>query len=348
MKGKAIIPLVAGLAIGLFAVKLAVDTIRKAQAAGAKTGIVKVVRATRDISPYEELKADAIEVIETEENMFISKEDRIESVEEVFGRVTAKSILHNAPVLRSNLAPEGTPPGMVGRIPEGYRAVSVQISEVTAVAYQIQPGDWVDVIVVMDVSTPVGGRKTIAEVILERVQVAAIGDTTSPVSSSGKGNTRPARSVTLFVVEEDVPKLHLAATQGKITLAMRGDDTTLDGSHRSASMDDLIKSNKAQPKITPPADWMKGLVSAMNKKPEPVQEEEPPPHAVTVYRSIGGGTAGQNIERLTFENGQSSRILDVSYGPNAGPIMTRKQNSGRTGNSKRVTSSVTKEGSTDE
>ena len=347
MKGKAIIPLAAGLAIGIFAVKLAVDKISKAQAAGAKTGIVKVVRATRDISSYEKLTADAIEVIETEENMFISKEDRIGSVEEVIGRVTAKAISVNAPILRSILAPEGTPPGMVGRIPEGFRAVSVQISEVTAVAYQIQPGDWVDVIVVMDVSTPVGGRKTIAQVILERIQVAAIGDTTAPSSGPGKAKTRPARSVTLFVVEEDVPKLHLAATQGKITLAMRGDDPAVNGAHRSASMQDLLSGDREQPKSQPPPDWMTSMLRMGNKTPEPELEDERPPHAVTVYRLTRGGNTAQNIERLTFENSESSTIIDVSFGPNSGPIMNSRKQAGRTGKSKKVTDDVTRPGNTD-
>lgn len=343
MKGKAVIPLVAGLVIGLFAVKFAVDTIRKAQAAGAKTGTVNVVRATRDINAYEKLAADAVEIVETEENVFISKEDRIESVEEVIGRVTAKAIMLNAPILKSNLAPEGTPPGMVGRIPEGFRAVSVQISEVTAVAYQIQPGDWVDVIVVMDVSTPVGGRKTIAEVILERIQVAAIGDTTAPTSGPGKARKRPARSVTLFVIEEDVPKLHLAATQGKITLAMRGDDPVVTGAHRSATMDDLLSK---KPKNQTPPGWMTSMFDAVSQKPtSPVQyEEEPLPHAVTVYR---GGNAAQSIERLTFENGESSMIIDVSYGPNSGPIMNSRKQAGRTGKSKKVTRGVTRQGNTD-
>ncbi len=342
MKGKAIIPLVAGLAIGLVAVKMAINTIRKAQAAGTNTESVNVVRATRDIKPFERLTAESVELVETKENLFISARDRIETVEEVIGRVTSNAIRENSPVLRPMLAPEGTTAGMVGRIPEGFRAVSVQIDEVTAVAYQIQPGDWVDLIVVMDVATPLGGRKTIAEVILQRIQVAAIGDTTTPMTGQGSSKVRPARSITLFVLEEDVPKLHLASTQGKITLAMRGDDPVIEGQPRSADMSDVMSFLRDQegPEVASNElpDWMKGFQRQGPTPPRPAVEKpvEPPmPHVVAVY-SLSGSDPVRSVSRITFENKGSSKIIDVDYGPPTGRMMkmgkpNRGQGSGQSG-----------------
>src|SRR3990172_1430242 len=180
MSRKAIIPLVLGLGIGLLAVKFVVESIQKAQASNASGKGVTAVRAKQDIEAHEEISKEMVETVETADNLFAPQNDRIEKIERAIGRVAAKPIPRSAPVLLSMLAPVGTKPGMVGRIPAGYRAVSVKIDEVTAAGYQIQPGDWVDVIVGMDIDSGNNRKKeTIAEVILQHVQVVAVGQGTS-------------------------------------------------------------------------------------------------------------------------------------------------------------------------
>lgn len=239
MKGKAIIPLVLGLGIGLVTVKFLVDTIRKAQASNQSQETITVIRASQDIDAYEAITADKVELVETVDSLLAPTNDRIGSLEEIEGRVAAKAIPQCAAVLKSMLAPEGTPAGMVGRIPPGFRAVSVKIDEVTGVAFQIKSGDWVDVIVVMDIDSSTRGRKeTIAEVILQHVQVAAIGHTATGPTAESKSNMKPAKSATLLVREEDVPRLHLAGTRGKITLAMRGEDEQITERPPSARLDE--------------------------------------------------------------------------------------------------------------
>ena len=58
MNRKAIIPLVLGLCVGLATVKVAVDTIRKAKAAGKTSETVKVVRALYYITAPDATRAD--------------------------------------------------------------------------------------------------------------------------------------------------------------------------------------------------------------------------------------------------------------------------------------------------
>jgi pilus assembly protein CpaB len=256
-----------------------------------------------------------VEAVETPDSPFAPAQERFESVEKVTGRVTGKAIPKDAPVLKSMLAPEGTPAGMVGRIPAGFRAVSVKIDEVTGVAFQIQPGDWVDVIVVMDVDVGARRKETIAEVILQHVQVAAIGRGSSPEANPSNARMQPAKSATLLVREPDVPKLHLAATRGKITLAMRGDDAETSDELPFARSDDVIEGLKSlfntgptaavppTPKDEPPTTFT-----------QPRRQELPPPHEVVVYRGAMGGRAGSNIERITFENAHSPNILEVNQG----------------------------------
>jgi pilus assembly protein CpaB len=303
MNRRAIIPLLVGLGIGLLAVKFAISTIRKAQASSESNKTVTVVRAKLDIAAHEEIQKDMVETVATADSLFAPANERMDKVDTAIGRVTAKPIPKNAPVLLSMLAPEGTRPGMVGRIPSGYRAVSVKIDEISGVAYQMQPGDWVDVIVVMDIDAGTKGKKeTIAEVILQHIQVAAIGYGTDPEADAKQSKMKPAKSATLMVPEEEVPKLHLAGTRGKITLAMRGEDDIAQNSPAVAHGREIMKGTTPEPEPAPPV-----LAAAPAAEPEP--------YMVMVFH---GTTTNQapTVERITFENTHSSKIMDVT---NAAP-----------------------------
>ncbi|MFQ5494152.1 MAG: Flp pilus assembly protein CpaB [Phycisphaerae bacterium] len=324
MKGKAIVPLALGLLVGVFAVKMVFNAIQKAQAGNVQKNTIIAVRATQDIAPYQQITAEMVEAVETISSAMLPTMERVESVEEVVGRVTSKSIPQYAAVLQSMLAPVGTPAGMVGRIPEGYRAVAVRIDEASAVAYQIHPGDWVDVLVVMDISNSVTGRRdTVAEVVLQHVQVAAVGDTTTPAGKGGSSSRR-ARSVTLMVEEEDAPRLHLAATQGKIKLAMRGDDTSITKSPARAEASQLFARGRqaavkkpAKPAGPDLAEMLKAMkAAAAARKPEPVVEQNPVmPFQTVVYHGSKGIESAATVERIIFADQYSSEIVDVAIGP---------------------------------
>ncbi len=336
MKGKAIIPLVLGLGIGLFTVKFLVDTIKAAKASNSSKDTIMVVQAVQDISPYEAITPEKVALVETTDSMLAPEVDRIGSLEELEGRVPAKAIPQHAAVLRSMLAPEGTPAGMVGRIPAGYRAVSVKIDEVTGVAYQLNPGDWVDVIVVMDIRSNVrGGTETVAEVILQHVQVAAIGRTVQNSTAETASNMKPAKSATLLVREPDVPKLHLAATRGKLTLAMRGEDQRITAKPHTAKLDEWGTLNAGvsgqedtQPTTGAPPLWAQMMAGYFaNKKQQaksetvaevevtPYVEPEPAqPHPVLVYRSSAFPDRATEVQEVMFEHADSSKILGVIEG----------------------------------
>lgn len=306
MKGKAIIPLILGLCVGLVAVKFLVDAVQKARGSTTAQEVITVVRARVDIPSFQKITEEHVETVETTDATLAPALHRISTVEEVVGRVTAKSIPQHAPVLKTMLAPEGTPAGMRGLVKEGFRAVSIRIDEVTGVAYQLHPGDWVDVIVVMDVDTGSGRgrRETVAEVILERVQIAAIGQATTGASTQqGGSRVKPAKSATLLVRVEDAPKLHLAATRGKLTLTMRGDDDTDEGNPGYASSRDVFGAH-APDKIDQPQQ----IVTA-----QPVHRAEPrPKHGVTVITGAGKGRT--EVNQTVFSSGDSRIIVGVSNG----------------------------------
>ena len=345
MKAKAIIPLALGLCIGLVAVKVVVDTVKQAKGSQSDQKI-SVVQAKVDLDPFTEITKEMVQIVEMPQSAPIPATDRVENLEAVVGRVTAKSVPMSAFVLQSMLAAPGTPAGMVGRIPEGFRAVSVKIDEVTGVAYQIKPGDWVDVIVVMDINRQRRQKETIAEVILQNIQVAAIGQDAVAATGNSSVKAKPAKSATLFVKHEDVPKLHLAATRGKITLAMRGDDTattlTTNVTRDVDAFEYLRKEKEAedeQKRLQEEAAAAQAAAAAaarmLSNSNEPVAELDPEvPHAVVIRRGSTEQGTQEDVQVITFENSESSTIVDVSPGPatGAGRMGRSSGNSGRNAN----------------
>jgi pilus assembly protein CpaB len=311
MKGKAFIPLVLGLCLGLLAVRQVVNYVRTAQATGESSKKINAVVAVTDIDASLELTEEMLRVVEAAPSDLIPSAERITKLEDVVGRVTGKAIPRGSAVLRSMLAPEGTKPGMVARIEPGYRAFSVPISEVTGVAFQINPGDWVDVICVIDLESAGKKKETIAEVILQNVQVAAVGRSIGSATDSSGKTTKAAKSATLLVLEEEVPKLHLAKTRGKIALALRGDDGQVQPEGMFAKFSEVFRS--AIPGDAQPVDEEPPPPPPAVETPRFAEVPEPEPFPVTVYRGRRG-VSGARPERLMFQTDHSRTLLDMAKG----------------------------------
>lgn len=215
MKAKTYIPLVVGLVVGVLAIKLTFDYVRKARADTMSGQGVPVVRARATIPMAAEITNDMVEVVRVPK-AFVPK-DAFGKKEDVVGRVTGVIVTKDLPITANLLAPKGTTPGMEARIPPGYRAVAVKIDESSGVAFLVKPGSRVDVVAVM---TSQGGRdsETVSKTILENIEVAAVGQELGNNTDKASVATK---SVTLLLKPEDVPTLHLAAQKGKILLAMR-------------------------------------------------------------------------------------------------------------------------------
>lgn len=137
--------------------------------------------------------------------------------QELVGRGLIQPVAQNELILPAKLAPEGAGAGLPPVIPEGMRALSVRVNDVIGVAGYVLPGTRVDVLVT--VSPTSQSSDMTSKVILTNVQVLAAGtrierdgDQDRPISVS---------VVTLLVDPIQAEALTLAATEGKIQLALR-------------------------------------------------------------------------------------------------------------------------------
>lgn len=316
MKNRAMIPLVIGLGVGLVAVKLSVDVVQKARAAGANDDIMSIVVAQQTIPMGVEIKPEMLSLAKSSKTL--APQGGFLDPKKLVGRVVRTPVPKGMPVIEEMLAPPGTPAGLSSLVPAGYRAVAVKVEEETSVAGFLKPGCRVDVVALMNLrGTKNGSAQTVSKVLLQDVTIGAVGQ--SLTGDAGSSATL-SRSVTLLVKPDDVPVLHLAATQGKIRLAMRHfDDQGADAAH-VATESELMPGEQSK-ENDKESGFLSGLAKMFQPEQTPVQTPKPawatqlerksepavsrPPFVMTIMQ-------GSNVEAVAFENSSSMQRIDAA------------------------------------
>jgi pilus assembly protein CpaB len=139
------------------------------------------------------------------------------SSDQVVGRMVLERVATGEPVTAAKLVPVGGPTGILTyKIPEGHRAMTVAVDQVSGVAGFITPGTKVDVVLSV---TPPGGQQPISKIVLQDVPVLAIGQVISQEKKDEKPQVVP--TVTMDVTPDDAEKLAVASTQGRLQLVLR-------------------------------------------------------------------------------------------------------------------------------
>jgi pilus assembly protein CpaB len=122
----------------------------------------------------------------------------------------------NEPMLKAKFSELGAPEGVSSTIETHYRAMSVQITDVSGVAGLIQPGSRVDVLF----TRPGSMAEATTSTILQNVKVLSVGRTL-PAGQTPDARTPKSPVVTLVLLPAEAQKLELAKNQGKISLSLR-------------------------------------------------------------------------------------------------------------------------------
>ncbi len=136
-------------------------------------------------------------------------------VEEVLDRPIVSNILQDEPVMEGRLAARNSGAGLAPIIPVGMRAVTVRVTDVSAVAGFVMPGMRVDVLVT---GRPPTATDTITTTVLQNVMVLSSGTTIQP---DARGQAMQAPNVTLLATPEQAEILTLAGNEGRIQLVLR-------------------------------------------------------------------------------------------------------------------------------
>lgn len=185
---------------------------------------LSLVVATKKLSLGTRLTAEDVKAAQWPASVPI--EGAFQNTESVIGRAVLISMEINEPLLETKLAPKEGGAGLIVAIPEGMRALSIQVNNVIGVAGFVLPGTRVDLI--LTAVPPKGvatraGRSTseeemAAKIILENLQVIAAGQN---VQQDINGQPQTVQVVTLLVTPEQAEKVALATGDGRIQLALR-------------------------------------------------------------------------------------------------------------------------------
>lgn len=261
-----------------------------------------VLVAARDLKLEEVIRPDMVKVVQMAKAAVPA--GAFSSIKDVEERWVQHALLENEPVVDRKLAPRGSPPGLIARIPKGMRAFAIEVNEQTGVSGFVLPDHRVDV--VQTENGPNGQSE--AESVLQDVLVLASGQTfTRPDDRSIQ-----SRTVTLAVTPEQVDILVAAKSRGPLTLALRGlNDHTQAPSKKKER--EKAKEKEKEEKAAASKEEL-AVVKAPEPPPPPPPPAAPPTPPPSPARFVAIYRGLDNMRRLRID-----QAGDVTDGGEAAP-----------------------------
>ena len=265
----------------------AVFSDKKAPAA-APAAMVPVIEAARDIEPQTVITEDMVKAVDVSSNLAPS--GALTDKNAVVGKKAGTTILSGDVITARKLSQRAG--GFVGLIPEGMRAVSFSVNDVTGVSGFAKPGDKVDILLV---TSREGVDRITSKILLKDVLILAVNKSSGQpqpqlqnTDKNGKGvpdGSAPRQTssstasigtpsvVTVALTPYDAAKL-IASTQiGQLQMLLR--PTNDEGDHYVGYY--VIPLPKAE---------------APQPAPQPVYAAPQPASAPAVSISSGGAPSG--------------------------------------------------------
>jgi pilus assembly protein CpaB len=177
-----------------------------------------VVVTTKAVPAGQPIAADALRVAQ----LPINPAGAVRETAAAAGRVPVLDLGEGTPLLESQLVS-----GLALRLGEGERAIAVKADEVMGVGNRIRPGDLVDVFFVLKSDGKEIDRSQV-RLLLARKRVLAYGSASvdgqpSSAGANGQsgGGAQAARTAVLAVPVDEVNRLALGDTSGRLLLALR-------------------------------------------------------------------------------------------------------------------------------
>lgn len=274
--------------IMIYFILSAVFSDKKAPAA-APAAMVSVIEASRDIEPQTVITEDMVKAVDVSSNLVPS--GALTDKNAVVGKKAGTTILSGDVITARKLSQKAG--GFVGLIPEGMRAVSFSVNDVTGVSGFAKPGDKVDILLV---TSREGIDRITSKILLKDVLILAVNKSSgqpqpqpqntdkdgrgTPNSSTTRTSTSSASIgtpsvVTVALTPYDAAKL-IASTQiGQLQMLLR--PTNDEGDHYVGYY--VIPLPKAEAPQPQPA-------------PQPVYAAPQPASAPAVSISSGGAPSG--------------------------------------------------------
>ena len=296
MKRQTIIALGVAIILGLVAVFLANTylTSRERQMAAQPEGMVRIAVASLPLVYGAEVTPDKVKFVNYPQTSLPPGTFR--SIAELLPqgkrRVALRPIQVNQPLLATDISGEGQNASIAALLPDGMRAATVRINDVSGVAGFVKPNDTVDVLITRQA---IGSEEQVTDVLLQNVRVIAMGQ-----DASG-ANDKPAvqRSATLEVTPVDAQKLALGQQLGQLSFVLRkpGEEQNI-ASVETVSLNDLRYSYYGARPAAAPSPERQAQIARLSqpRRAPPVRRAVAPAPPATKTISVTRGVETKDYE----------------------------------------------------
>jgi pilus assembly protein CpaB len=163
----------------------------------------------------------------------------IKSLEEIKNQFAAAALFAGEPVVAKRVSPTRSQNPITPRIPGEARAVTIRVNDITSVDGLVRPGELVDVAWINSARGAPSLR-----IIAQNAQV--IGADRQVNGSWQPGMPVPG-TITLLAPTRESRYIQLAAQNGTLSLALRGQDAEIDPNESDVTLDEILRRESSTP-----------------------------------------------------------------------------------------------------
>jgi len=234
---QSMIALAVAIILGIAAVYIANVYIGGSKQQADLSGTSKVAVATVPMAFGTELTPDKVRFVDFPKTSIPpgAYADGVQLLPPGQKRFALMPISINEPILADKISAPGAGASIAALLPEGMRAATVRIDDVSGVAGFVQPNDTVDVLITRQVQGGPAGATQVTDVLLQNIRVLAI----DQQSKNPDGTPKVGRTATFEVAPLDAQKLALAQSAGSLSLVLRKPGEANNPVVETVSMNDL-------------------------------------------------------------------------------------------------------------
>ncbi|MEQ9479622.1 MAG: Flp pilus assembly protein CpaB [Algiphilus sp.] len=189
-----------------------------AAAAKEKESFPQAVVAVAPLAAYQPIQAEQVRIAP----VAVKTEGQFDSVEDVVNRIPLVDVDAGAPVTGRHFKDANE---LARIVPEGHKAMSLEVNDVIAVGGFLRPGDIVDILVYLRGGADIEAVQ--ARILLREIRVLALEDRIvdrpeGVADDKEEDRRRRQRTVVLAVPDDKTTRLMLGSNLGEIRLAMHG------------------------------------------------------------------------------------------------------------------------------
>ena len=310
MKRQTLIALGVAIILGLIAVLLANTylTGREKQVASTNEATVRVAVASLPLTYGADITPDKVKFVNYPANSLPPGTYR--SMAELLPmgkrRVALRPILVNQPLLAADLSGEGQNASIAALLPDGMRAASVRINDVSGVAGFVKPNDTVDVLITRQAIGTGRDGEQVTDVLLQNIRVIAMDQDAS--GADGKPNL--SRTATLELTPIDAQKIALGQQLGQLSLVLRkpGEEQNI-AQVDTVSLDDLRYSYYGS--MPPTTQMAAGAAATRAAMAPPVERAARVSRISRPSRPIVRSAPAKNTSTITVTRGTTNSTYEV-------------------------------------